>query len=64
MSSSFYSRGKLLLTGEYFVMEGSRALAVPLKVGQHLLVEKNCDLRLEINWESYIKDKLDRKSVV
>lgn len=58
MSSSFYSRGKLLLTGEYFVMEGSQALAVPLKVGQHLLVEKNSDLRLEINWESYIKDKL------
>ena len=58
MSSSFYSRGKLLLTGEYFVMEGSQALAVPLKVGQHLLVEKNSDLRLEIKWESYIKDKL------
>lgn len=58
MSHSFYSRGKLLLTGEYFVMKGLQALALPLKVGQRLLVEKNSEVRLEINWESYIKDKL------
>ncbi|MFO7843879.1 MAG: GYDIA family GHMP kinase [Bacteroidales bacterium] len=58
MSHSFYSKGKLLLTGEYFVMEASQSLAVPLKVGQRLLVEKNSDVRLEINWESYIKNKL------
>jgi len=58
MSYSFYSRGKLLLTGEYFVMDGSQALAVPLKVGHRLLVDENSDVCLEINWESYIKDKL------
>ncbi|MDK2977471.1 MAG: hypothetical protein PWP52_185 [Bacteroidales bacterium] len=58
MSSSFYSRGKLLLTGEYFVMEGSQALAVPLKVGQRLLIEENSDVSHEISWESSIKDKL------
>jgi len=58
MKHSFYSRGKLLLTGEYFVMEGSEALAVPLKLGQGLHVEKNSDVKLEINWETYIKNKL------
>lgn len=58
MNHSFYSRGKLLLTGEYFVMEGSQALAVPLKVGQRLLVEKKSEVSSEINWESYIKEKL------
>jgi len=58
MSHSYYSRGKLLLTGEYFVMKGSVALAVPLKLGQRLLVEKNSNVKLEINWELYIKNKL------
>ncbi|MFP4023517.1 MAG: GYDIA family GHMP kinase [Thiohalospira sp.] len=58
MSHSFYSNGKLLLTGEYFVMEGSLALAVPLKSGQHLFVEKHKDAKPEIKWESYINNKL------
>ncbi len=58
MSQVFYSRGKLLLTGEYFVMEGSKALAVPLKFGQRLQVQKQNDEKPEISWESYIKNKL------
>ncbi|MCB2195933.1 MAG: GHMP kinase [Bacteroidetes bacterium] len=58
MSNEFYSRGKLLLTGEYFVMEGSQALAVPLNVGQRLFVEKCYSTNLEINWKSYAKNKL------
>jgi len=37
---SFYAHGKLLLTGEYFVLAGARALALPLRLGQHLQVEK------------------------
>lgn len=35
---SYYSNGKLLLTGEYFVLEGAKALALPLKLGQSLEV--------------------------
>jgi mevalonate kinase len=38
--NSFYSNGKLLLTGEYLVLEGATALAVPTKFGQDLIVEK------------------------
>jgi mevalonate kinase len=32
----FYSKGKLLLSGEYVVLHGARALAVPLKRGQQM----------------------------
>ena len=35
---AFYSHGKLLLTGEYLVLDGALALAVPCKLGQSLTV--------------------------
>lgn len=35
----FYSNGKLLLTGEYLVLDGAKSLAVPTKFGQNLTVE-------------------------
>ena len=38
--SQFYSNGKLLLTGEYLVLDGATALAVPTKFGQDLLVSE------------------------
>jgi mevalonate kinase len=34
----FYSHGKLLVTGEYLVLDGARALALPTKKGQFLEV--------------------------
>lgn len=40
-TNSWKSNGKLLLTGEYLVMEGALALAIPLKKGQTLCVNKN-----------------------
>ena len=36
----FYSNGKLLITGEYLVLDGALALAVPTKFGQDLMMEK------------------------
>ena len=36
----FYSPGKLLISGEYVVLDGGKALAVPTKFGQELRVEK------------------------
>ncbi|RLD85970.1 MAG: GHMP kinase [Bacteroidetes bacterium] len=36
----YYSNGKLLLTAEYMVLDGAKALALPTKFGQDLLVEK------------------------
>jgi len=38
--SSFYSNGKLLLTGEYTVLEGALSLAVPTVSGQHLSISE------------------------
>ena len=38
--SRSYSNGKLLLTGEYVVLDGAKSLAVPTKFGQDLIIEK------------------------
>ncbi|RKR15272.1 mevalonate kinase [Maribacter vaceletii] len=41
MNSTFYSNGKLLLTGEYAVLDGALSLAIPTKYGQLLTIKKN-----------------------
>jgi len=51
MATSFYSNGKLLLTGEYAVLDGAFSLAVPTKYGQSLLV-KEIDA-YELRWRSF-----------
>ena len=51
MKKSFYSHGKLLLTSEYLVLDGVKALALPTKKGQWLTVNE-----LDINsiiWKSF-----------
>ena len=50
MSLHFKSSGKLLLTGEYAVLDGAKGLAVPTSYGQSLSVESIGE-RL-IKWES------------
>ena len=39
MKQTFYSNGKLLITGEYLVLNGAKALALPTKFGQNLIIE-------------------------
>lgn len=51
MEKTFYSNGKLLITGEYVVLEGAKALALPTKYGQFLHVESG-EPSL-INWNSF-----------
>ncbi len=46
----FNSNGKLLITGEYVVLDGAESLALPTKFGQDLLLEKNTNS--EIIWNS------------
>ncbi|RZS98972.1 GYDIA family GHMP kinase [Aquimarina brevivitae] len=41
MKESFYSHGKLLLTAEYLVLDGAKALALPTQKGQWLTVEEH-----------------------
>ena len=48
---NFYSHGKLLLTGEYVVLDRAKALAIPTKYGQSLTVEANSSTT--IIWKSY-----------
>ncbi|WP_027127119.1 GYDIA family GHMP kinase [Gelidibacter mesophilus] len=50
-SQKFYSNGKLLITGEYLVLDGAHALAIPTKYGQSLTVEPYKGGNL--NWNSY-----------
>ena len=40
LSEEYYSHGKLLITGEYLVLDGAKALAVPTKFGQDLIINK------------------------
>lgn len=54
MKKEFYSNGKLLITGEYLVLDGAKALALPTKFGQNLIVEKGHNQ--EIKWTSFDSD--------
>lgn len=53
----YHSNGKLLITGEYLVLRGSRALALPLKYGQNLKVTP-LDKSRELLWRTYVGGKL------
>jgi mevalonate kinase len=54
LKREFYSNGKLLITGEYVVLDGAKAFALPTKYGQNLIVEEtNGNL---IHWQSFDHD--------
>ena len=55
MTKTFYSNGKLLITGEYLVLDGAKAFALPTKFGQLLTVEQHQEKT--IAWTSYDKDE-------
>ncbi len=57
MSQKFYSHGKLLLTGEYAVLDGALSLALPTKYGQSLTITKTDNALL--SWKS-----LDHKNAI
>lgn len=51
MKKTFYSNGKLFLIGEYTVIDGSEAFAVPTVYGQYLDIE-DYDANI-LKWESF-----------
>ncbi len=57
----FHANGKLLLSGEYFVLDGALALAVPTSKGQAMKIEKNVDHPSssfgKIHWISYLENE-------
>ncbi len=55
MQQTFYSNGKLLITGEYLILDGAKGLALPTKMGQNLIVEDTNTGA--IHWKSYDADR-------
>jgi len=51
MQKEFYSNGKLLLSGEYAILDGALGLAIPTKYGQSLQVVETSSGLLE--WKSF-----------
>lgn len=54
MKKTFYSNGKLLITGEYVILDGAVGLALPTKFGQNLIIEEGEGQLLQ--WKSYDHD--------
>ena len=52
MQHDFYGHGKLLLTGEYFVLDGAQALALPTRYGQRLQITYQAAENPCLTWES------------
>ena len=48
---NFHSHGKLLLSGEYLVLDGAKALAVPTQLGQDLVIRKG--IPGQLHWSSF-----------
>jgi mevalonate kinase len=55
LKQTFYSNGKLLLTGEYVVLDGALAIALPTKFGQNLTVVRIASK--QILWKSFDQDR-------
>ena len=51
--AKFHANGKFLLSGEYLVLQGARALALPLNLGQSLEVTTINDQNGMIHWDAY-----------
>jgi mevalonate kinase len=54
LKKTFFSNGKLLLTGEYIVLDGATALALPTRYGQYLDVANTS--KGTILWKSFDAD--------
>lgn len=50
-----YAHGKLLLTGEYFVLDGALALAMPTRFGQRMAINPRAAYPFELHWKSLTK---------
>lgn len=54
-TTSFHANGKLLLSGEYFVLDGAEAIGLPCRLGQSLNV-KPLEENGFLHWNSYLDD--------
>ncbi len=56
-AQQYYSNGKFLITGEYLVLKGAKALAVPLKFGQVLEIHPNTNPDFQLRWRASAASK-------
>lgn len=62
--TGIFSPGKLMLTSEYFAIDGALVLAVPTKLGQEFFFEEKEDQKSLIFWEAYHQNTLWLKAVI
>jgi mevalonate kinase len=55
--TTYRANGKLLLTGEYLVLHGAKAIAMPLNVGQKMVVSYD-DSTQNIRWQALYGDQI------
>lgn len=55
--TTYRANGKLLLTGEYLVLHGAKAIALPLNVGQQMVVSHD-DSTQNIRWQAIYSDQI------
>jgi len=53
LDNYFYGRGKVLITGEYLVLDGAKALALPTIVGQSMTVRFSPSFSPKLHWKSF-----------
>ena len=68
-SLQLYSNGKLLITGEYLVLDGAVSLAIPTKFGQSLTIRKG--IKKGLSWTGFdfdqqiwLKTHLDYQQII
>ena len=50
---NYFGHGKILLSGEYFVLDGADALALPTQAGQSLSVKYEQSFSPSLSWRAY-----------
>jgi len=61
--STYRANGKLLLSGEYLVLHGAKSIALPLKVGQQMVVSEG-DNPQTILWKANFQDEIWFKCIL
>lgn len=62
--SKIVSPGKLMLTSEYFAIDGALVLAVPTQLGQEFFFEEVVNDQSTIVWEAFHQNKLWLRAVI
>jgi len=52
-TQSYYAHGKLMLTGEYVVLDGAKSIAIPTKFGQKMQINNLIDSAFQVEWNGY-----------